>query len=213
MTVYCSRRKILKNKKFINKYFDQLKNIIDTIDRDKIDQAIELLLETWRNGNTIYVMGNGGSASTASHMVCDLAKVTIAEGKERMKVMGLTDNAGLISAWTNDSGFGTIFVEQLRPFIKKDDVLIGVSVHGGSGEGEAGPWSQNLVQAMKLAKDRKAKIIGFSGFDGGEMAKMSDVCMVVPIDTEPLGTPLVEAFHVVLHHLIAVSLRLRIQES
>lgn len=202
----------MQNSEFINTYFDELGHIIKTIDRERIDEAIEVLINAWRNDGTVFIMGNGGSASTASHFVCDLAKVTIAGEKKRFKVMGLTDNAPLISAWTNDSGFGTIFVEQMRPFLKAGDVLIGLSVHGGSGEGDAGPWSQNLVQAMNLARERGAKIIGFSGFEGGAMKKMADVCIVVPINTEPLGTPIVEAFHVVLHHLIAVALRQRIQE-
>ena len=202
----------MQNAEFIELYFNELERIIGSIDRKKIDEVIETLFEVWRNDGTVFIMGNGGSASTATHFVCDLAKVTIVKDKKRFKVIGLTDNVPLVSAWTNDSGFGSIFVEQLRPFLKEGDVLIGLSVHGGSGEGEAGPWSQNLVQAMKLAQERRAKIIGFSGFDGGAMKKMADICVVVPIDTEPLGTPLVEAFHVVLHHLIAVALRQRIQE-
>ena len=203
----------MQNAEFIESYFNELKLVIENIDRDDIDQAIELLFEAWCNDKTVFIMGNGGSASTASHFVCDLAKVTIVGDKKRFKIIGLTDSAPLISAWTNDSGFGTIFVEQLRPFLKEGDVLIGLSVHGGSGEGDAGPWSQNLVQAMKFAKNRGAKILGFSGFSGGAMKKMADVCVVVPIDSEPLGTPLVEAFHVVLHHLIAITIRQRIQEA
>ena len=106
-----------------------------------------------------------------------------------------------------------IFVEQLRPWLKKEDVLIGISVHGGSGEGDAGPWSHNLVKAMRLAREKGAKIIGFSGFNGGAMKEMSNVCIIVPIDSEPLGTPLVESFHVVLHHLICSVLRLRIERE
>lgn len=201
------------NAEFIGEYFKELSRITKSIDREKIDSIIEMLFDAWCGDATVFIMGNGGSASTASHFVCDLAKVTISEGKKRLKVIGLTDNVPLVSAWTNDNGFGSIFVEQLRPFLKEGDILIGLSVHGGSGEGEAGLWSQNLVQAMKLAKERNAKIIGFSGFDGGAMKRMADVCIVVPIDKEPLGTPLVEAFHVVLQHLIAVALRQRIQES
>ena len=202
----------MQNIDFIEGYFKEMKRIIEDIPRENIDKVVETLFGAWQNDKTVFIMGNGGSASTATHFVCDLAKVTIVKDKKRFKVIGLTDNVPLVSAWTNDSGFGSIFVEQLRPFLKEGDVLIGLSVHGGSGEGEAGPWSQNLVQAMKLAQERGAKIIGFSGFDGGAMKKMADVCVVVPIDTEPLGTPLVEAFHVVLHHLIAVTLRQRIQE-
>jgi D-sedoheptulose 7-phosphate isomerase len=155
-------------------------------------------------------MGNGGSASTATHLACDLAKYTIVDEKPRFKVIGLTDNIPLVSAWTNDSGFGSIFVEQVRPWLAAGDVLIGISVHGGSGSGQAGPWSQNLAQAMALARERGARTIGLSGFTGGALKEMADVCIVVPIDEEPLGTPLVESWHVAVHHLLCYTLRQRI---
>ncbi len=201
------------NGAYIEQYFAELERVARAISREDVDRAIEVLFEAWRRGSTVFIMGNGGSASTATHFVCDLAKVTIVERMPRFKVVGLGDNVPLISAWTNDNGFGTIFVEQLRPWLEEGDVLIGLSVHGGSGNGEAGPWSQNLVQAMKLAKERKAKIIGFSGFGGGAMKEMADACVVVPINAEPLGTPLVEAFHVVLHHLVCTALRQRIEAT
>ncbi len=203
----------MKNQKYIDQYFAEMERIIHSISREDIDRAVELLFETWQKEGTVFIMGNGGSASTATHFVCDLAKVTIVEGRKRFKVVGLTDNIPLVSAWTNDSGFGCIFAEQLEPWLKEGDVLIGLSVHGGSGQGEVGPWSQNLVKAMKLAQQRKAKILGLSGFDGGAMKEMVTVCLVVPIDSEPLGTPLVEAFHVVLHHLICTALRQRIEAT
>ena len=157
-------------------------------------------------------MGCGGSASTATHFAADLAKTIMVDGKRGFKAISLVDNIPLVSAWTNDRGWGTVFAGQLEPWLTKNDVLIGFSVHGGSGSGEAGPWSQNLVAAMKLAKERKAKIIGFSGFNGGAMKKMADVCLVVPINSEDYGTPVVEAFHVVLHHGIIYSLKNMIKQ-
>lgn len=203
----------MRNQEFIDRYFDELGRITEAISREKVDEAIELLFEAWKSNKTVFVMGNGGSASTATHFVCDLAKVTIVQGKERFKVVGLTDNIPLVSAWTNDSGFTSIFVEQLKPWLKEGDVLVGFSVHGGAGMGEAGLWSRNLVKAMKLAKERGGKIIGFSGFGGGAMEKMADVCVVVPMDSEPLGTPLVESFHTVLHHLICSTLKAKIEAT
>lgn len=203
----------MKTEIFMNDFFKELSRITEEISKNDIEAAISLLYQTWQQEGTVFVMGNGGSASTASHFAADLAKYTIVEGQKRFKVMGLTDNPSLISAWTNDSGFGTIFVEQIRPWIKEGDIVLGFSVHGGSGSGDAGPWSQNLVQAMKLAKERGAKVIGFSGFEGGAMRQMGDVSVVVPIHSEPFGTPLVEAFHVVLHHLICAALKEKIQEA
>jgi len=203
----------MRNKGFINEYLEALKRVVKAIPRYKIDEVIELLFEAWKDGKAVFIMGNGGSASTATHFACDLAKGTIVVGKRRFKVMGLTDNIPLVSAWTNDSGFACIFAEQLVPWLSKGDVLIGFSVHGGSGEGDAGPWSQNLMRATAMAKERKAKIIGFSGFDGGAMKETADVCIVVPVDSEPLGTPLVESFHVILHHLICSALKAKIEEA
>ena len=203
----------MNNVKQIDRYFEEMVRVIQDIDRGEIDRIIDLLFDVWREGRAVYIMGNGGSASTASHFVCDLAKCTIVEGKRRFKVVGLVDNIPLVSAWTNDSGFGSIFEEQLEPWLEAGDAVIALSVHGGSGAGDAGPWSQNLVRAMKRARERGAHIIGFSGFDGGAIREMADVCLTVPIDTEPLGTPLVETFHAALHHLICTALKARIEEQ
>ena len=201
----------MRSENYITQYLNQMERIAREIPRRDIDRAIDMLFEAWTKGSTVFVMGNGGSASTATHLVCDLAKYTVVGDKPRFKVIGLTDNIPLVSAWTNDNGFGSIFVEQLRPWLNEGDVVVGISVHGGSGSGQAGPWSQNLVQAMALARERDARIIGLSGFTGGAMKEMADVCIVVPINEEPLGTPLVESWHVILHHLICVALRQRIE--
>lgn len=195
----------------VAQYLDGMERISRELSRADLTRAIDILFEAWRRESTVFVMGNGGSASTATHLACDLAKYTIVGDKPRFKVMGLADNIPLVSAWTNDNGFGSVFVEQLRPWVKRNDVLIGISVHGGAGSGGAGPWSQNLVQAMALARERGAHVIGLSGFTGGAMKEMADVCLVVPIEEEPLGTPLVESWHVALHHLFCFALRRRIQ--
>ena len=197
----------------IDAYFEALQDLGQALPRQDIHRVVDILYDAWRAGNAVYTMGNGGSASTASHFACDLAKCTIVPGRKRLKAAAVVDNVPLVSAWTNDSGFGSIFAGQLDPWLQAGDVVIGLSVHGGSGDGEAGPWSQNLVQAARLAKQRGARVIGFSGFGGGALKEMADVCLVVPVDEEPLGTPLVESYHVVLHHLICVALRLRIAED
>lgn len=196
----------------INNFFSELERIIKETNRQKIQEAIDILFDAWESDRTVFVIGCGGSASTATHFAADLSKTILAPGAKGLKAMALVDNIPLISAWTNDFGWSTIFKEQLETWIKKDDVLVGFSVHGGLWEEEKDIWSQNLVQAMKIAKEREARIIGFSGFSGGAMAKMADVNMLVPINSEPLGTPLVEAFHVVLNHLVVVSLKNKIKE-
>lgn len=201
----------MESKALIGQYFREMERINTALPEPMIQKAVDILFTAWQQRRTVYTMGNGGSASTATHFASDLAKFTIVSGKPRFKVVSLNDNVPLVSAWANDSGFGSVFVEQMEPWLEEGDILVGFSVHGGSGSGEAGPWSQNLVRAMALAKERKAKVVGFSGFDGGVMRRMADVCLVVPINSEPLGTPLVESYHVVLHHLICLVLKERIR--
>lgn len=183
---------------------------LDFYKSEDFKRVLDILFECWKDGGTVYTMGCGGSASTATHFAADLAKTAIVPGKSRIKVMSLVDNIPLVSAWTNDNGWGSVFSEQLEPWISAKDVLIGFSVHGGSGNGEAGGWSQNLVSAMKLAKKRNAKILGFSGFDGGAMKRMADVCIIVNANEEPYATPVIEAMHVVLHHGLIFALKDRI---
>jgi D-sedoheptulose 7-phosphate isomerase len=197
----------------ISLFLEQAQRTIAELDQEVLDEIIDCLTSVWRNRRTVFVMGNGGSASTATHFAADLAKYTIADGKPRFKVLGLTDNIPLVSAWTNDGGFNSIFAEQMVAWLEPGDALVGFSVHGGSGAGDAGPWSQNMVRAMQVAKDAGASVIGFSGFDGGAMAQMADYCLTVPVLTDELGTPLVESMHVLLHHLVVHMLRERIRHA
>jgi D-sedoheptulose 7-phosphate isomerase len=198
---------------FIDDYFQAMDEVNRTLSRTDIARAIDILYQAWEKDGTIYTIGNGGSASTATHFACDLAKYTTVPEKKRVRAISLVDNIPLVSALTNDLGFHSIFVEQLRPSLDANDVVVGLSVHGGSGSDEAGPWSQNLVQAMTLAKERRAGTIGMSGFGGGALLQSTDVCIVVPWDTEPLGTLLVESYHLAMHHLICGALKQRIAES
>jgi D-sedoheptulose 7-phosphate isomerase len=202
-----------KIKDFIETYFSKLQFTVAKQSSSQIERAIEILYDAWEREALVCVIGNGGSASTASHFACDLSKLTIYENAKRFKTIALVDNIPLVSAWTNDSGFGSIFIEQLRAWLKPGDVLVAFSVHGGSGCGEVGPWSQNIVQAVAFAKKRGAHVLGLAGFGGGTLKELADVCLVVPLDSEPFGTPLVESFHVVLHHLICAALYELIKEN
>lgn len=186
------------NREFIDQFLSEMKSIIDRIDRNKIDQIIETLYETWKNGACMYLMGNGGSASTASHLVNDFGKCTVVPGKKRFKVIGLTDNPALITALVNDNGFDNLYSEQLLNFIEPGDALVGFSAHGGSGKDKAGLWSQNLLKAYMIAKEHGVKTIGFSGYDGGVMKELCDLCVVVPFH----NTQHVENFHLSIGHLI-----------
>jgi D-sedoheptulose 7-phosphate isomerase len=194
-------------------FLEEFETTLAALDTGVLDRITDLLFAVWKGRGTVFVMGNGGSASTASHFAADLAKYTIVGDKPRFRVMGLTDNIPLVSAWTNDSGWNSVYAEQLEPWIQRGDVLVGFSVHGGSGEGGAGTWSQNTVAAMKKAKDVGASVVAFSGYDGGAMGKMADACAIVPVRVDALGTPLVEGVHVVLHHLVVHQLRERVQSD
>ena len=188
----------MDNHGYIEEYFGTMAAVIDEMPRQEISAAIDLLFEAWQSSATVYIAGNGGSSSTASHFACDLAKWTAS-----------ADNMPIYSALMNDEGPASVYSEQLEPFVSPGDVLILISVHGGSGEGNAGAWSQNLLRALGLARERGARTIGLSGFDGGALKRMSDVCIVVPIDS----TPQVESFHLAIEHLICDRLRERISEA
>jgi D-sedoheptulose 7-phosphate isomerase len=179
-----------------------MRQITDTISHQAIDDVIEALFTVYRRGGTIWICGNGGSASTATHFACDLTKGTIRPGKPRLKAMALADNIPLVSALTNDDGWDVVYLEQLKSFFRPGDAVIGISVHGGAGRDKAGAWSQNLLRALEYAKENDGVAIGLAGFDGGAMKELSDHCIVVPFNT----TPHVESYHVALHHLIAFCL-------
>jgi D-sedoheptulose 7-phosphate isomerase len=197
------------NKGFVRNFLSEFADVAKRLSDDDINKATDLLFDAWTKGSKIFIIGNGGSASTATHFACDLAKTTAVEGKKRFKVIGLTDNVPLLTALTNDDGFASIFVEQLKNLLEKDDVLIALSVHGGSGQDKAGLWSQNLLAAIQYAKDNHARTIGIAGFDGGAFKTMTDVCIVVPANS----TPYVESWHATLEHLICSSLKERIQNT
>ena len=199
----------MSNQTHIDQYLGQMSTVLKQLPREDIDAAIELLFDTWKSGGTIFIAGNGGSSSTASHFACDLAKWTISAGKPRFKVLALTDNIPLFSALMNDEGSASVYAQQLEPFVASGDVLILISVHGGSGAGNAGSWSQNLLRALQVARDKGARVLGLSGFDGGALGEMADVCITVPVDS----TPQVESFHLALEHLLCDCLRQKIADA
>jgi D-sedoheptulose 7-phosphate isomerase len=188
---------------FVDTYLRQTAEIALATSREDLTRVIDTLFEAYRGGHTIYTCGNGGSAANASHLACDIAKFTWAEGKRRFKCSSLCDNAALISALTNDVGFNRIFLEQLEGRMVAGDVLVLLSVHGGAGADKAGPWSQNLVAAADFAKKKGGKVVALVGYDGGALRQMADASVIVPRAAGGhTSTPHVEGFHEVFHHLI-----------
>ena len=193
---------------FVDTYLSETAEIARRTSREDLACVIDVLFGAYLEDKHIYTCGNGGSAANASHLACDIAKFTWVEGKRRFRCSSLCDNAALVSALTNDVGFGRIFLEQLDGRLQAGDVLVCLSVHGGSGADKAGPWSQNLVAAADFAKKNGAKVVALVGYDGGALRTMSDASVVVPATSNGhTSTPHVEGFHEVYHHLICERLR------
>jgi D-sedoheptulose 7-phosphate isomerase len=159
-----------------------------------------LLLDAYENGRMIYLFGNGGSAALASHFACDLGKGTIDGSKKRFRVLALTDNVPLITAWANDSRYEDIFAEQLANFVRKDDVAFAIS---GSGN------SQNVLNALELAREAGATTIGLVGYSGGRMKELCDVSMIVPSH----NMQIIEDLHLCVAHALFSGVRRRLSAN
>jgi D-sedoheptulose 7-phosphate isomerase len=188
---------------FIDSYLADVGSVTQAISRGDIDAFIQHLYEAWQRDAAVFVAGNGGSASTASHFAADLNKYTSSKAEHRFRAFCLNDNPALVSALTNDDGWDNVYSYQLESFMREGDVLVAVSVHGGSGGDNAGEWSQNLLKAARTVKEKDGKILALVGFDGGVLGKIADASVLVPADS----TPQVEGFHLVLTHLIAARLK------
>lgn len=194
---------------FVTYYLEELAATIGKVSQPDICNVMSLLYRAWQEGKQVFIAGNGGSASTATHFTCDLSKYCNVEGKPRFKAICLNDNIPLVSALTNDLGWDKVYSEQLRNLLNKGDYLIVISVHGGSGADKAGIWSQNILLAAKYVQENGGKVIGLSGFDGGAIKQVADACIVAPVNS----TPQVEGFHVVLTHLLCAGLKQKITET
>jgi D-sedoheptulose 7-phosphate isomerase len=178
----------------INSYFAELDQMLRDISQAHLQAIVALLEEAYRNGHRIFIMGNGGSAATASHFALDLAKNTIIPGVPRLKAISLTDNVPLITAWSNDTAYEHIFEEQLANMIEPGDVVIGMSTSGNSA---------NVINALKLAKQSRASTVGLLGARGGLIKQIVDVYVLAPgqnIEQE-------EDAHLILAHVITRHMR------
>ncbi len=175
-------------------YIAELKGALDDLSEEVIDQVLEILHAARMTNQQVFIMGNGGSASTASHFVCDLGKNTRVQGVPNFRVIGLTDNIALFSALANDEGYEHVFTMQLGDYLQPNDVVIGISTSGNS---------KNVINAILFAKSIGAKTIGFTGFDSGELGSLVDVDLHVSSHS----IEHVEDIHLVLEHLITKELR------
>jgi D-sedoheptulose 7-phosphate isomerase len=184
----------------IQDYLDDLKQTLDSLPRERIQQVIDILHDARLNKQQVFILGNGGSASTASHFVCDLAKNTRAKRFPNFKVIGLTDNMAIFSALANDDGYENVFADQLASYVQAGDVVIGISTSGNS---------PNVLRAIQLANSIPATTIGFTGYDSGKLGSLVDVDLHVPSEC----IEHVEDIHLMLEHLICKALRERGMES
>jgi D-sedoheptulose 7-phosphate isomerase len=178
----------------IDKYFNELGQMLRSISQPDLWNVLCILEEAYHQGRRIFIMGNGGSAATASHFALDLAKNTIMPGAPRVKAISLTDHVPLITAWSNDTHYEHIFAEQLANMIEPGDLVVGISASGNS---------PNVINAVKLARQNHAATIALLGADGGKLKYLVDACVLSPgqnIEQE-------EDAHMILAHIITRHMR------
>lgn len=179
----------LKQKEYINTYINTEIELLKDMDRDKVAQVLEAMLDAYEKEAQIYVFGNGESASTASHMANDFNKGISEYTERKFHVCCLNDNMATVLAVANDIGYRDIFSFQLKNKVKKGDVVIGIS---GSGN------SDNVIDALEYAKQQGAMTIGWVGFDGGKVSQIADITFHVPLN----NMQIVEDFHLILNHMM-----------
>lgn len=184
---------------FAKSYFSELNEAFNGVPVRNIEVLIQVLLSVHKQGKQIFLIGNGGSAATASHFANDLSKGTKCGDKKRFKAFSLTDNIPLVTAWANDHSFDEIFVEQLMNLFHPGDILIAIS---GSGN------SRNILKAVEYANARQGITFGFIGFQGGKLKELVQKSIVVPSNKQEI----IEDIHLVLEHIICKFLKFRIEE-
>jgi len=181
----------------IEHYWLELASIMRAMPFDMLAKAAELLLDCYRRGGTVFILGNGGSAATASHFACDLAKGTQAAGLPAFRVVSLSDNVPLMTAWANDTNYDRIFAEQLATLIRPADIVIAISASGNS---------PNILAAARVARQSGSLIIALTGQDGGKLSRLVDLTIYVPARS----IEQVEDAHLVIAHSLCVVLRGRL---
>lgn len=183
------RKKLVTD--FMNSYKERLINLFDSIDIDMLESIVAAIIETFKNGNTLYIAGNGGSAATASHIQADFQFFVRYFTNFRPKVLALTDNVPLITAISNDNSYEDIFIEQMKGRFIKGDLLLAISASGNS---------PNVVKAVKYAKGLGGKTITFCGFKGGKLKEIADMPLFTPNKDKDYGP--IEDLHMILAHVL-----------
>jgi D-sedoheptulose 7-phosphate isomerase len=174
---------------FADQYLKELKKLFETLDLNRFKKMVNMILKAYDEGKHIFVMGNGGSGSTASHFACDINKGCCFDLEKKFKMICLNDSLPTLLALSNDASFDLVFVEQMKNFFNKGDLVIGIS---GSGN------SQNVLNAIDYAKNNGGVTMGLSGFSGGKLSQMVDIPFVASID----DMQKVEDVHMIVVHMI-----------
>jgi D-sedoheptulose 7-phosphate isomerase len=178
-------------------YWNEVADVAAAIDIASLERVAVMLLTCQARGHVIFVVGNGGSAATASHFACDLSKGTRRDGPPTFHVVSLTDNVPLLTAWANDSGYERVFSEQLTALARPGDLLVAISASGNS---------PNVVAAVAAARSCGMGVVGFTGSSGGRLPHLVDVVVNVPSDR----IEVVEDAHLVIAHSLCVTVRERL---
>jgi D-sedoheptulose 7-phosphate isomerase len=182
-------------KQIAAEYLREFAQLLERVDLDSIERVVEHLRRARDAEGTVYVAGNGGSASTASHWANDLGKATKASSRAFMRVMCLSDNVAWLTALANDEGYNRVFSGQLENFAGRGDVFVAISASGNSG---------NLVRAVELGKQRGVITIAMVGFDGGALKGLVDECLWLPTELGQYG--LAETSHSLLCDILTTCL-------
>jgi len=183
-------------------YFSGLAQVFQRLPHEQVDRICDVLLRAHEESRRVFIFGNGGSAALASHLACDLGKGAterIHEGR-RFRVIALTDSVPMMTAWANDSSYEDIFAEQLRNLVEAGDLVFAISASGNS---------PNVLKALALARREDAFCVGLTGFAGGKMKNLCDLCLVVPSD----NMQLIEDVHLSIAHALFTTIRHRLENG
>ncbi len=175
--------------RFSFNYLEDLKALLGVFPHDRFDEIGKELISALNHEQHIFIMGNGGSGSTASHFACDINKGCCVTPEKKFKVICLNDNIPTMLAYANDLSYNKVFLEQLKNFLRPGDLVIGIS---GSGN------SENVLLAIEYAKENGARTIGLTGFDGGRLAKIADIPFVADMN----DMQKVEDVHMIVVHML-----------
>ncbi len=176
-------------KNTMNSYLKDIIHLCETLDTDSLEKVCNLLLEAYKNKKHIFIAGNGGSAGTANHFTCDFGKNAVKSQNDRPKIISLSANIEVVTALGNDFCYGDVFLEQLKNLMDDGDVILLISASGNS---------DNVVRAAEYVKSRNGKVIGFTGFSGGKLGKLSDIEINIPCESYEQS----EDLHMILAHMI-----------